>query len=319
MTRPFIPQPVLDAAHARAAARAARDWATADRLRGEIEAAGWRVIDAGTDFRLEPLHPPDVEMGGTVLYGHSAAVPSVLDEPPTSPATVIVNAGDHAVDLARTVTGIRTHARATVDVVVVADDPPEAMQALLDGLDPAIDVVRTSERLGAGAAMNIGLRRARGEIVVVADPSIELTGDAITPLVAALEDQAVAIAGPFGLKTTDLRRYAETSEAGPVTAIEGYLMAFRRSDAVAQGPVDEGFRFYRNLDIWWSLALRDAGPAEPAREARVVAGLPLLRHEHRGWTAFEPAERERLSKRNFYRVLDRFRDRSDLAVPGEAG
>ena len=36
-------------------------------------------------------------------------------------------------------------------------------------------------------------------------------------------------------------------------------MAFRRLDAAARGPVDEAFRFYRNLDIWWSLVLRDAG------------------------------------------------------------
>ena len=36
-------------------------------------------------------------------------------------------------------------------------------------------------------------------------------------------------------------------------------MAFRRADAAARGPLDERFRFYRNLDIWWSLVLRDEG------------------------------------------------------------
>jgi glycosyltransferase involved in cell wall biosynthesis len=319
VTRTYIPQPVLDAAHARAAARAARDWSTADRLRDEIEAAGWRVIDAGTDFRLEPQHPPDVEVGGTVLYGRSSAVPSLLDETPTGLATVVINAGDHVEDLARATRGVIEHAPAGVGIVIVADDPPAPMGQHLDGLEGSIEVVRTSERLGAGAAMNAGLRRARAEIVVLMDPSIELAGDAVSPLAAALEDPAVAVAGPFGLRTTDLRRFEETSEAGPVTAIEGYLMAFRRSDGAARGPVDEAFRFYRNLDIWWSLVLRDAGPGEAARQAVVVAGLPVLRHEHRGWTALEPAERERLSKRNFYRLLDRFRDRSDLAVPGETG
>ena len=69
MSRPYVPQPVLDAAHARAAARAARDWPEADRLRAEIEAAGWRVVDRGTDFRLEPLHPPDVADEAGVRYG----------------------------------------------------------------------------------------------------------------------------------------------------------------------------------------------------------------------------------------------------------
>ena len=38
------------------------------------------------------------------------------------------------------------------------------------------------------------------------------------------------------------------------------------------------------------------------------------RHEHRGWTSLPEAERDRLSKRNFYRFLDRWRDRPDLLL-----
>jgi hypothetical protein len=46
-------------------------------------------------------------------------------------------------------------------------------------------------------------------------------------------------------------------------------------------------------------------------------GLPLVRHEHRGYTSLPDAERDRLSKRNFYRILDRFGSRRDLLVqPG---
>ena len=49
-------------------------------------------------------------------------------------------------------------------------------------------------------------------------------------------------------------------------------MAFRRADAAARGPLDERFRFYRNLDIWWSLVLRDEGEGEPPRRAVALAG-----------------------------------------------
>ena len=76
MPRQRIPDEVLSAAHARSAARAARDWPEADRLRAEIEAAGWKVVDRGTDFALEPAAPPTVEEAGVVRYGSSAAVPS---------------------------------------------------------------------------------------------------------------------------------------------------------------------------------------------------------------------------------------------------
>jgi hypothetical protein len=139
-------------------------------------------------------------------------------------------------------------------------------------------------------------------------------GDWLTRLIGALEDPGVAVAGPLGLVTSDLRHFDEVDH-GDAAAIEGYLQAFRRADAIARGPLDEGFRFYRNLDIWWSLVLRDEGEGRPPRTARVVEGLTIRRGEPAAWVATRPAERDRLSKRNFYRVLDRFRDRLDLAVP----
>ena len=76
MTRRRIPDEVLAAAHARAAARAARDWTEADRLRAEIEAAGWKIVDRGTDFALTPAAPPDLAEGDRVRYGSSGSVPS---------------------------------------------------------------------------------------------------------------------------------------------------------------------------------------------------------------------------------------------------
>jgi hypothetical protein len=42
--------------------------------------------------------------------------------------------------------------------------------------------------------------------------------------------------------------------------------------------------------------------------------VPVTKHEHRMYHATPEAERDRLSKRNFYRFLERFRDRYDLLV-----
>ena len=81
VTRQRIPDEVLAAAHERSRARAARDWAEADRLRDQIEAAGWKVADRGIDFALTPAAPADVVEGERVLYGSSQGVPSRLDEP----------------------------------------------------------------------------------------------------------------------------------------------------------------------------------------------------------------------------------------------
>ena len=317
MTRTRIPDEVLTAAHDRSKARAERDWATADRLRKEIEAAGWTIVDRGTDFALSPAAPPDVEEGVRVRYGASRNVPSRLEDSSTGVATVVLIATDWPTDLDRAVRALRATSPDRTSMVVVADGPSDEQEVALGGLerdgDDDVEVVWTSERLGHGAATNMGLRRATGPVVVLMDTSVEPTGDVITPLVQALDDASVAVAGGWGIRSADLRTF-DDAPPGDVDAIEGYLLAFRREDAAARGPLDERFRFYRNLDIWWSLVLRDAGEGERPRRAVRVVDVPATRHEHRAWGSLEEDERARQSKRNFYRIIDRFGSRRDLLV-----
>ena len=323
MTRQRIPDDVLSAAHARAAARAARDWAEADRLRAEIEAAGWRIVDRGTDFALSPAAPLDVPEGGRTRYGASANVPSRLEDTPIGVATIVLVATDWPEDLSRALSGLAEHAPEGTSIVVVADGPSPEQAAALDVLEAGggtggltAEVVWTSERLGHAAAINAGVRRAEGPVVTLLDTSVEPAGDFVTPLAAALDDASVAVAGGWGIVSGDLRHFEE-APPGDVDAIEAYALAFRRSDFAERGPLDEHFRFYRNLDIWWSLVLRDEGEGSAPRRAVALADLPLARHEHRGYTSLPPEERDRQSKRNFYRIIDRFGSRRDLLIhPG---
>lgn len=313
-----VPADIRSMADARALARAGKDWAEADRLRGELEAAGWTVIDRGFSYSLEPAHPPTTEIGGIVRYGRSVDVPSRLGEPSTGLATVVLVATDWPTDLERCLSSLGHHAPAGAQIVVVADAPSADLEASLiraaePGAGARAEVVWTSARLGHAAALNAGIRRARASVIVTLDTSVELIGDAITPLSAALDDPGVAVVGPWGFASRDLRRFDDVA-AGPADAIGGYCLAFRRHDHIARGPLDEKFRFYRNLDIWWSLVLRDDGPGSSPRRALVIPDLPLVRHEHRGWTSLLPAERDRLSKRNFYRIIDRFGSRTDLLI-----
>jgi len=44
----------------------------------------------------------------------------------------------------------------------------------------------------------------------------------------------------------------------------------------------------------------------------VVAGLPVELHQHRLWETLDEEERERRSRRNYYRFLDRWGKRKDL-------
>ena len=336
-SRRKIPEEILSAAHDRARARRERDWPEADRLRDVIEAAGWKIVDRGTDFALAPAAAPTVEeTGGIVRYGSSRDVPSRLDEPSSGLATVVLAATDWPDDVDRAIAGLAAHSPEGVSIVVVADGASAEQEAALataagatnsdvirdsdvtrhtdvTRAGPAIEIVRTAERLGQAAALNAGFRRATGSIVIVLDASVEPTGDIVGPLVRALEDPTVGVAGGWGVVSDNLRQFRD-APTGDVDAIEGYALAFRRVDAGTRGPLDEHFRFYRNLDIWWSLVLRDEGEDHPPRRS-VAVELPAIRHEHRGWTSVPEAERERLSKRNFYRIIDRFGWRLDLARP----
>jgi hypothetical protein len=335
MLTPNAPDDVVELARRRAEARLDRKWAEADELRDRIEAAGWKVIDNGARFHLEPAHPPDLVVDGRTRYGSSASVPSRLDDAPTCAATVVLVADRRPEDLARALEGLRRHAPDGTHVVIVANAPtPEQATALIEqstalvdpatALEPATtpgrvasaEVIWTSVPLGHAIALNIGIRRAAGAIVVVLDASIEPLGDFLAPLVAALDDPTVAVAGPWGLDSPDLRHFEETALAD-VVAVRGDCIAFRRADFAERGPLDERFRVEPHLDEWWSLVLRDEGPDRQPRRARRLDALPLERHPRRTGTPATEETQERLARRNFYRLTDRFGSRRDLLLrPG---
>jgi hypothetical protein len=144
--------------------------------------------------------------------------------------------------------------------------------------------------------------------VVLLDDTAQPAGDLITPLADVLADETVAVAGPWGVQAADpgsgnLRRLQPA--AGEVDAVDGACLAFRRADYVERGPLDEQFRASPWLDVWWSLVLREsAGPTPPLR-AVALPGLPVARHP--GGPPPETPETARQAKRNYYRVLERFR------------
>jgi hypothetical protein len=327
MAHADAPQDVIDLAEARSAARRARDWTTADELKTRIEAAGWRVIDAASLYTLERAAAPDVDEGGVVRYGSSASVPSRLDEAPVGLASVVLVATDWPDDLARALRALVDHSPDGTQLVVVANAPSDAQaDALrdLDAVDPgapgiATEVLWTSARLGHAEALNAGVRRAVAPVVLVLDTCVEPEGDVVSAVADALADHTIAVAGPFGIVSDDLRTFVTAPDGvTDVDAVEGYALGFRRADYAARGPLDEHFRFYANLDVWWSLVLRDQGEDDPEdappRRAVRITGVPVTRHAHRAWTSLPDDERDRLAKKNFYRVLKQFATRRDLLV-----
>jgi hypothetical protein len=199
--------------------------------------------------------------------------------------------------------------------------------------------------------LNIALRRAAGELVLIADATAWPTGDALAPLAETLSDPDVAVAGAFGVASEDPGRLRPASlapsTAREVGAVLAGWMAFRRADYIALGPLDERFVTSAWLDVWWSLRLRcGADPdwtetdsdaaADGATDAEAAAqsgetpadepeaapppmpDLPAPRRAvlinlplGRDEVAWPP-DRSRLNRRNMYRILDRYGWRDDL-------
>jgi cysteinyl-tRNA synthetase len=204
-----------------------------------------------------------------------------------------------------------THCKANFEAILVDNSgDPRIAGWMQSRAAEHLRVVHLDPPLGFAAAVNAGIDAAAGDVVILFDPGTELTGDAVTPLVAALRDPGVAVAGPFGVSSKGTVKEFEESAGPEADAIEGYCMAFRTADAKAVEGFDPKFRFYRIADIEFSFRLRDAAGGR----AVVVPGLPVVKHEHRLWEATDPKERDRLSRRNFYRFLDRWGKRHDMLV-----
>ena len=316
-----IPPDVLRLAEARAVARRAHDWATADLLKAELVAAGWKVIDAGTLYSLERAAAPDVEADGVIRHGSSASVPSRLGEAEVGSVTVVLAADAWSGDLLAVIDAVCA-GLPNCQVVVVAGGTTATQDAALDSLPGGVEVVRLAPWLGRAAAFNAGIRRASAGVVVVVGGSIEADGDLLSALETALQDPTVAVAGPFGVVSDDLRHFeAAPPEAGDVLAIDGAVMAFRRADYVTRGPFDEHFASGPYLDVWWSLVLRDLAEDDPddapPRRAVQVASAHVTRHAIGEPRVLPAGHRERLAKKNLYRLLKRFATRRDLLVGGE--
>ncbi len=252
------------------------------------------MLDSAEGSRLEPLKAP-APQGAT-------PVPRAV--------TLLAVVHGWRPDVERWLLSVFTYCKADFEALLV-DNSGDARMAgwLQTRAAERLRLVTLDPPLGFASAVNAGIEAAAGEVVILFDPGVELTGDAVSPLLDALADPTVVVAGPYGLRGKGTLKEFEEHAGPDVDAIEGYCMAFRRSDAQAVQGFDPKFRFYRIADIEFSFRLRDRGG-----RALALAGLQVRKYEHRLWEGTPPEERDRLSRRNLYRFLDKWGGRTDLLV-----
>jgi hypothetical protein len=162
-------------------------------------------------------------------------------------------------------------------------------------------------KLGWGHSVNHFLNTVSEKYVVLMDPSTNFLGDAITPTLEKLESGYEGVGWRGGLvNLEDDWRSVDDRGAGEVDVLFSYFFAFDREFALKAGGANSSATYYRNADIELSLALRAAGGKLWQLD------LPLEQGRHHGYHDVDAEYREKKSKDNYNRILEKYRGRVEI-------
>ena len=290
------PQSKEQLAQARLDARAAKDFAKADQLREQIAALGFEVIDiaGGFEFRSKERFPK---------YASTRDIKAIKVEGDIAIAIII---DGFTADAAESVRSIKSNTKTPI-VAFVIGEPAE----LVDEIDLQFQLVSIGENFGWGENANALLKNISSKYLVIMDPSTRFNGDAIAPVLAELnKGQYSAVGWRGGLVNTDDEwRSVDDKGPGEVDVIFSYFLAINCADATNAGGFNNRAIYYRNADIEFSLRLRNVN-------GRLLQmDLPLEQARHHGYYDTDPEFREVQSKKNYDRILERFRSKSAILSP----
>ena len=277
-------------------ARAAKDFAKADLIRDQIAAMGFEVIDiaGGFEFRAKERYP---------TYASTRDIRAIKISGEIAIAMIV---DGFTADAAETVRTIKAHTNAPV-IALVTLDPAE----LIDEIDLQFQVIAITENFGWGENANALLKNISSKFAVIMDPSTRFTGDAIAPVIAELNKGEFSAIGWRGglVNMDDEWRSVDDKGAGEVDVLFSYFLAMNSADAINAGGFNNRAIYYRNADIEFSLRLRQSN----GRLLQI--DLPLEQARHHGYYDTDEEFREIQSKKNYDRILERFRGKSAILSP----
>jgi hypothetical protein len=291
------PDSVHELAKARLAARAERNFALSDQLRDEIAALGFEVVDVAGGYELRPKKRfPTYESTRDIRPINSGKFEITV--------AMIID-GFHE-DAVTTIKTIKEHSQCAIAILVVGDPG-----VLVNELDSRTSLVQLTEDFGWGESANALLRNVTSEFIVIMDPSTRFIGDAITPVLAELKKREFVAVGWRGglVNLEDDWRSVDDKGAGEVDVLFSYFLAMHREDALAARGFSNRALYYRNADIEFSLNLRHSN-------GRLLQmDLPLEQDRHHGYHDTDAEYRDAQSKKNYDRILERFRGKTAILSP----
>ena len=291
-----VPDSVTSLAQARMNARAAKDFALADKYRDELLLAGYEVVDVAGGYELKPKKP-------YITLAYPRDIRTIdLDKD----VTVGLIVDGFTEDALETVKAIKANSDCAVAIISLGD-----AGTLFEQMDKRTYLISVNPGAAWGDCANVFLEKVQSKYVVIMDPSTRFTGDAITPVVQQLEKgDYVAVGWRGGLvNTEDEWRSVDDKGSGEVDVLFSYFMAFNRAAMIEVGGFNPRALYYRNADIEYSLKIRQAGGRLLQME------LPLMQERHHGYHDVDPEYREVQSKKNYDRILDKYRGKSAILSP----
>ncbi|MBM3925015.1 MAG: cysteine--tRNA ligase [SAR202 cluster bacterium] len=289
----------------------------ADKIRRVLAAQGYQVRDTGDGTLARPKTAFEMQAERWPSVSSASEVPSLVETPSTLDYSVVIAACNYLSDLQRCAGSVlRWCGGGSMELVIVDNGSTDGTSQWVEELkarDARVKVVHSDHVLGDAQAKNIGLKTSQGRIVALLDTSVELVSNPMPQWEELLSDPKVGMAGPWGLRSQDLHHFHEEVTSGVADVMQGYALAFRRELLSEVGLMRECFRFYRNLDLDFSFQFRDRGYCVLAD-----GSLPMVRHEHRQWSALGEEERNQLSRKNFRHFFRRWGQRLDLLVAPKA-
>ena len=291
------PDSVHDLARARQAARAEKNFALSDQLRDEIAAQGFEVVDVASGYELRPKKRFPV-------YESTRDIRPINSGKFEITVAMIVD-GFHE-DAVTCIKAIKEYSQCAIAILVIGDPGVVANE-----LDARTSLVQINENFGWGENANALLRNVTSEFIVVMDPSTLFTGDAITPVLEELKKREFVAVGWRGglVNLEDDWRSTDDKGPGEVDVLFSYFIGLHREDALAVRGFSNRAVFYRNADIEFSLNLRHSNGRLLQLE------LPLEQARHHGYHDSEPEYRDAQSKKNYDRILERFRGKTAILSP----
>lgn len=304
------PESIEMLARDRAQARIDKDFAKADELRAAIDAAGWKVVDTADGYTLVEKPPFEV-------LANLAAISAVPKIESVLVISVIIDGWPDDTDTC--LASLAEHAPG--DSIVLAIDCGNVegagirAEAWAQSRPDRFRVVHLEQELsvlGWAAVVSAAIDISVCDVFAMMDMSTVIEGDVFPTMLAAVERDGVVATGWKGVNvdTDDGWRSFTSAERGEVDAVLGYLMVVKR-DAVEDVRPDPKARFYRNADMEWSLALREAGGVIVIPDDQ----LAIRQDRHHGYHDSDPAYRDKQSKKTYDRLLQRFRGKDHLLAP----